>query len=296
MSFRRIEYFLSVARHLNFTKAAKECYVAQAAISQQIKQFEQELGFPLFIRGGSSVQLTPAGEYFYHQCRTIVAQYNGAVKQARAIVDGRRQSLRVGFHGPYPHGAFSKYLRSFRQEHPQVSVMLRESPSRELLELLLSGERDILVVTDYGMPFDERFDTIELANDRARFMIGPDSPLSGREVISPAELTDQTILRVKSEGWTAAGMRMTDYFSRLGLGSNPILDVNTYFEAVLMTEAGMGIAVVPPGAEERLPDDVTSFSIQGDTFRLSTVVLRLNPPQSIAADQFFRHMRREGAQ
>ena len=37
MSFRRIEYFLSVAKHLNFTKAARECYVAQAAISQQIK-------------------------------------------------------------------------------------------------------------------------------------------------------------------------------------------------------------------------------------------------------------------
>ena len=45
MSFRRIEYFLSVAKHLNFTKAARECYVAQAAISQQIKQFEEELGF-----------------------------------------------------------------------------------------------------------------------------------------------------------------------------------------------------------------------------------------------------------
>ena len=49
MSFRRLEYFLSVAKHLNFTKAARECYVAQAAISQQIKQFEEELGFKLFI-------------------------------------------------------------------------------------------------------------------------------------------------------------------------------------------------------------------------------------------------------
>ncbi len=52
MSFRRIEYFLSVAKHLNFTKAARECYVAQTAISQQIKQFEEELGFKLFNRGG----------------------------------------------------------------------------------------------------------------------------------------------------------------------------------------------------------------------------------------------------
>ena len=53
-SFRRIEYFLSVAKHLNFTTAARECFVAQAAISQQIKQFEEELGFKLFARGGGS--------------------------------------------------------------------------------------------------------------------------------------------------------------------------------------------------------------------------------------------------
>ena len=82
MSFRRIEYFLSVAKHLNFTKAARECYVAQAAISQQIKQFEEELGFKLFDRGGTAVALTPAGEYFARQCQSVLSQYHGAVKRA----------------------------------------------------------------------------------------------------------------------------------------------------------------------------------------------------------------------
>lgn len=295
MSFRRIKYFLSVAKHLNFTKAAKECFVAQAAISQQIKQFEQELGFPLFIRGGASVKLTPAGEYFYHQCTSIMAQYTGAVKQARAIVDGQRRSLRVGFHGPYPHQRFTRMLRQFRREKPEVAVILQEGAKESLLDLLVAGERDVLVVTDYGMPFDQRFDTVELANDRSRFMIGPDSPLSGRDVLTPAELTGQTILRVKSEGRTAAGLWMTDYFQRLGLGGCAVRTVETYYEAVLMVEAGMGIAVVPPGAEERLPDTISTFAIQGDTFRLSTVAIRLVPPQSIAADDFFRLMRREGA-
>ena len=96
MSFRRIEYFLSVAKHLNFTKAARECYVAQAAISQQIKQFEEELGFKLFDRGGTAVALTPAGEYFARQCQSVLSQYHGAVKQARSIADGKKQDLRLG--------------------------------------------------------------------------------------------------------------------------------------------------------------------------------------------------------
>lgn len=119
MSFRRIEYFLSVAKHLNFTKAARECYVAQAAISQQIKQFEEELGFKLFDRGGTAVALTPAGEYFARQCQSVLSQYHGAVKQARSIADGKKQDLRLGINGPYTQESIPGYLRQFRQLYPR---------------------------------------------------------------------------------------------------------------------------------------------------------------------------------
>ena len=122
MSFRRMEYFLAVAKHLNFTKAARECYVAQAAISQQVKQFEEELGFKLLDRGGASVKLTPAGAYFARQCRSILALYNGAVKQARAIADGEKRVLRVGFHGLSAQKIFAGHLRRkrFQTVHSRI--------------------------------------------------------------------------------------------------------------------------------------------------------------------------------
>ena len=119
MSFRRIEYFLSVAKHLNFTKAARECFVAQAAISQQIKQFEEELGFKLFERGGAAVSLTPAGEYFARQCQGVLSQYNGAVKQARSIADGEKRDLRLGINGPFAQDSIPGFLRQFRQIYPE---------------------------------------------------------------------------------------------------------------------------------------------------------------------------------
>ena len=276
---------------MNFTKAARECYVAQAAISQQIKQFEQELGFTLFDRGGASVRLTPAGEYFYHQCRSIMAQYTGAVKQARAIVDGAKKVLRIGFNGPYTHSPFVGYLREYRGSDPEVSVSIREGGREELLEELLKGELDVLVVPDYGLPLDERFDILELSSGRSKFMIGPDSPLAGHRYISPAELTGQTILRIQGTSQPAEGQQLPDYYARLGLGDNPILEVKTYSEAVFLVEAGLGIAAVPVGAESRLPKDVSVFEIQGDTFRVTTVAVRATPPVSITADDFFRLMR-----
>ena len=291
MSFRRMEYFLAVAKHLNFTKAARECYVAQAAISQQVKQFEEELGFKLFDRGGASVKLTPAGAYFARQCRSILAQYNGAVKQARAIADGEKRVLRVGFHGLSAQKIFAGHLRRFRETYPETSVTIREGSQASLMEALRQDEVDVIVVPDSGLVLDEGLDVLELASTRSKFMIGAGSPLAGRPVISAAELTGQPILRINGKEGSFPSRQRTDYYTRLGLGENPVHWAKNYFELLLMVEAGMGIAAIPSGGEEQLPEDVSIFELEGDAFRINTVALRLVPPVSVTADDFFQMMR-----
>ena len=291
MSFRRMEYFLAVAKHLNFTKAARECYVAQAAISQQVKQFEEELGFKLFDRGGASVKLTPAGAYFARQCRSILAQYNGAVKQARAIADGEKRVLRVGFHGLSAQKIFAGHLRRFREAYPETSVTIREGSQASLMEALRQDEVDVIVVPDSGLVLDEGLDVLELASTRSKFMIGARSPLAGRPVISAAELTGLPILRINGKEGSFPSRQRTDYYTRLGLGENPVHWAKNYFELLLMVEAGMGIAAIPSGGEEQLPEDVSIFELEGDAFRINTVALRLVPPVSVTADDFFQMMR-----
>ena len=64
MKIEKLCYFLSVAKHQNFTKAAKECHIAQPAISKQMLSLEKELGFPLFERKNRRVELTDAGKEF----------------------------------------------------------------------------------------------------------------------------------------------------------------------------------------------------------------------------------------
>lgn len=60
LSFR-VKVFQAVARHLSFRKAAEELYLSQPAVSLQIKALEEEIGLPLFDRGGSHIALTEAG-------------------------------------------------------------------------------------------------------------------------------------------------------------------------------------------------------------------------------------------
>lgn len=83
MQMNKLIYFISVADNLNFTKAAKECYLAQSAISQQINSLEQELGFQLFTRTSKNVELTEAGKVFYDGVKNVVKEYKNTVKKLK---------------------------------------------------------------------------------------------------------------------------------------------------------------------------------------------------------------------
>lgn len=241
MSFRRIEYFLAVAKHLNFTKAARECYVAQAAISQQIKQLEEELGLTLFDRGSKGVTLTPAGAYFSQQCRSILDQYNGAVKQARAIADGAKQELRLGISGLYAQDAFPEYLRQYRQRYPEAAITLQERGYQELLEALMREELDVVVLPDYGLDLGEDVEVLELSSEQAKFMTGPHTPLAGRHYVSHEELAGQTIFRIEGNDQETEGPEPSRLLCPVGAGREPHSAVKTLLEATILVQAGLAL-------------------------------------------------------
>lgn len=114
--------------------------------------------------------LTPAGEYFARQCQSVLSQYHGAVKQARSIADGKKQDLRLGINGPYTQESIPGYLRQFRQLYPEAAIHLREGGREEILDALFQEELDVIVVPDYDLELDSRFDVLELNSERAKFM------------------------------------------------------------------------------------------------------------------------------
>ena len=209
------------------------------------------------------------------------------------FVDGKKQDLRLGINGPYTQESIPGYLRQFRQLYPEAAIHLREGGREEILDALFQEELDVIVVPDYDLELDQRFDVLELNSERAKFMTGPHTPLAGRQYVSPEELVGQTIFRVEGLSEDPQGHPLPDYFVRLGLGENPVQRVKTYLEATILVQAGLGIAAIPGGMEGKLARDVSVFSIEGDSFRIRTVALRLLPPVSVAADHFFQVIRQD---
>ena len=79
MNLKQLEYFVSVGETLNFTKAAKKCFISQTAMTQQIRALEQGIGALLFIRDKHHVELTPAGRVFMNEAKARTASLRSAI-------------------------------------------------------------------------------------------------------------------------------------------------------------------------------------------------------------------------
>ena len=93
---KKIQYFITLADCLSFTKAANEYGVSQTAISQYIAGLEQRLGVKLFNRNPHSVSLTEAGKVYYRRIQHILQYYEDTVSQTLAAAELYSGYVKVG--------------------------------------------------------------------------------------------------------------------------------------------------------------------------------------------------------
>jgi DNA-binding transcriptional LysR family regulator len=150
VELRHLRSFVAVAEHLNFTRAAKQLFIAQQALSAQIRQLEERIGVQLLERSSRSVSLTPAGETLYAQARLLLAGAEDAVAATRASVPSSA-TLTVGFVAAVDHPAVSHALDRFVESFPKVELRIHFGDLLDPTGGLRDRSVDVAFV--YG-PFD----------------------------------------------------------------------------------------------------------------------------------------------
>jgi DNA-binding transcriptional LysR family regulator len=115
VELRHLRYFVAVAEMENVSRAALKLHVSQPALSRQIRDLEDEIGFGLLERTPKSVRLTEAGDAFLNDARTLLQHADEAVQKARAIASAGPTELHVGY-SPTPFAEIlPKALRAFQK-------------------------------------------------------------------------------------------------------------------------------------------------------------------------------------
>jgi DNA-binding transcriptional LysR family regulator len=241
VTLRQIQAFLAVADLGNFTRAAARLNMAQPALSLTIRELEAELGIRLFDRTTRRVELTKAGADFSHAARKLIGDLELAMRNARDLTERKRGRLVVGapplLAAMILPGAIADYKRTF----PGIDVRLVDTQTDRIVDKVRSGEADCGIGT-----FAEDETGIErhvLVKDMLVLFCGKRSPLSKARQIAWRGLSAHPIITMTRD--SSIRLLTERAFEAAGETFRPAFEVSLMTTAVMMVEAGLGVAILP---------------------------------------------------
>lgn len=248
MNTNQLKYFVSVAEHHSFTKAANQYYLSQAAITQQIRSLEETMGVQLFARNTRPVALTPAGSVFLVEAKAILERMDTALSRVREASTGLVGSLRVGYTKGYERSNLSAKLRDFHLEYPNVLITCFRHDTDLLAAGLMNGEYDIIFTwdsTDLRSTQGVEYKLIERVPLVVALYTG--HPFAQRKSLRREELKGETLLYMSpsSTGYSTGDDYFLELYQKAGYQPNILLRSNDIESILMMVAAEVGISILP---------------------------------------------------
>jgi DNA-binding transcriptional LysR family regulator len=244
MELRHLRYFIAVAETENVSRAALKLHVSQPALSRQIRDLEDELGFPLLERGAKSVRLTDAGRVFLTEAQAVLQRTEDAVKAARTIATGGRSELHVGY-APSPTARMlPPTLRAFQAELPNVRVRLHDLSTEEMLSGLREGKLQLALMVKPAAAMLRGLHFTDLATDMLRFAVAPKHPLAKKREITVAEIAREPLVVYSRSDYPDYHAMLAALFAGVKTGPRIVEEHDGVTSIIAAVESGAGVALL----------------------------------------------------
>jgi DNA-binding transcriptional LysR family regulator len=252
MELRHLRYFVAVAREGHITRAAAKLNIAQPPLSQQIRQLEQEIRAPLFVRLPRGVALTDAGRSFLVDAEAILAQVESARTRAARTARGEIGRIAVGFTTSAPfHPLVARAMREFRQQRPDVSFGLEELGSVELVSGLRDERLDIAFIRS-GLVDPQGLVVHPLQDEDMAVALPVHHPLCKRPGIALKELAEENLILYRRPDGRGLYDVIIAACSEAGFSPHVVQEAPRIVSTLNLVAAGLGITIVPASLS-RLP-------------------------------------------
>jgi len=239
MELRHLRYFLAVADHLSFTRAADQLHVTQPTLSHQVKDLEEEIGSILFDRVGRRVHLTPSGEALREYAQQALNAVNSATTAISELEGLTRGTLTVGVFESFSGSLLPPLLAEFSGLYPGVHVTVHQLPAGELEEQLDKGNLDLGIA--YSPPATDNVVAEKLFDEPLVLVVGAKHPLAHEKRIHMAALDGEPLMLLT----TAFPSRrlLESRFASVGARPKVVLEINSV-QVTLATVRSMTLATI----------------------------------------------------
>ncbi|HEV3271072.1 MAG TPA: LysR substrate-binding domain-containing protein [Candidatus Methylacidiphilales bacterium] len=244
MELRHLRYFVVVAEEQNVTRAAERLHVSQPPLSRQIRDLEEELGVGLFRRTAKSLALTEAGKIFLNEARAVLLRVEQAVQTARAVAEGERGRLRVGYAPSLTVELLPRALRSFEGKCPGVRVILYDLTTEECVQRLAARKLDVALTVRpsgrsmRGLVFEK------LVGYPLCCAVGAAHPLAKKRSVALAQLRQERFVVYSQEDYPEYFDWFSGLFNPHLLNPRRLEEYDSATGLIAAVEAGRGIAIV----------------------------------------------------
>jgi DNA-binding transcriptional LysR family regulator len=238
MDVRDLQIFLSVAKHLNYTRAAEEVHLSQPSVSVRVRELERDLGTKLFEQLGKRIALTEAGQVLLPYAIKVLA----ATDDARHAMDEwqglERGSLRIGASTTPGMYLIPRTIAQFKQRYPKIDVHLAVKDTRQIEEGVIRNEFDCGFVG--GHLAGAEVDVLPWMEDQILLVTPPDHPLARKKSVKIEDLRREGfILREVGSATRAA---IATHLQRSDLNVETVMEMENPESVKKAVQSGLGIA------------------------------------------------------
>lgn len=260
MNRQQIEMFISVAKHLNFTKAAPEFFTSQPTVSRQISLLEEEWGFPLFVRNKKEVRLTSGGAIMLSKCKEVISLIDSGLQENRELEQGRSGNIRIGCLESMDTSIFvSPTAVYFNKQNPNIHIGIEKRSFAELREKLDSGYFDIIFTFDFEAKYMQNIIYDKFCNVRCGFLMSKNHKLANRADLKLEDFSNETFILPDALDSPGRTEELKNILDRLGISCNNIIYVPNQDSIMLNIRAGKGLALMDSSITSIFEEEHFSF-------------------------------------
>lgn len=246
MNLKFLETFLWVAKLRSFSLAADKLQSTQAAISSRISVLEQELGAKLFKREPKGVTLTRAGERVMHHAEQVsrtMAELYASLQDENSVAG----TIRIGAMDSAIHSWFVDFVADAVRQYPNLDIEVTSDTALNLIEQLRRGTLDLVIQTD--MIRDETIRSVGLLDLSVEWIAAAESTIASKQ---PGETSTAALRRLSGERLITYSRHSRPHQDLLrlmqshGVNEPRVSCVNSLAAMIQLTQAGLGIAAMPP--------------------------------------------------
>lgn len=193
MELRVLRYFLMVAKEQSFTKAAEQLHITQPTLSRQLAALEEELGTPLFCRGGGSITLTDDGLLLKRRALEMIDLGDKIMDEFRGDKDEAHGIITVGCGEFAAVENLAKVIERYREKYPMVQFRIHTGTADQVMEMMNKGLVEVGLFIEPVATEDLDYIRIQ---DSDKWVVGmrPDDPLAAKEYITKEDLLDLPLI------------------------------------------------------------------------------------------------------